>query len=123
MRLVVDVNLPPEWVHRLATQGYDAVHLRDVGANDASDDDIIVWAAQHDRIVFTADLDFAAAIAMRGLIAPSVVQLRAGSTDPAVVGDFVAQSIATAGAALDGGAILTIDPGHARLRPGLGATP
>ncbi|WP_375456495.1 DUF5615 family PIN-like protein [uncultured Methylobacterium sp.] len=121
MKFVIDVNLSPEWVGLLATQGHDVVHWRDIGAIDASDDDILAWAVQEDRIVLTADLDFATAVATRGLRAPSVVQVRAGSTDPSVVGGFVVQSIANAGPALGGGAILTIDPGQARLRPGLGA--
>ena len=121
MRFVVDVNLSPEWSDLLAGHGHDALHWRDVGPTDAPDDAIIAWAVVENRIVFTADLDFAAAVATRGLTAPSVVQLRLNSTDPLTVGDFVVRSIAAAGRALDGGAILTIDPGHARLRPGFGA--
>lgn len=100
----MDVNLSPEWIGLLAAQGHDAVHRRDIGAPDASDDDIIAWAVRQHRTVFTADLDFATAIATRGLKAPSVVQLPTGSTDPARVGDFLARSITAAGAALDGGA-------------------
>lgn len=117
----MDVNRSPEWIALLSAQGHDAVHWRDVGARDVPDDDIIAWAAQEHRTVLTADLDLAAAIATRGLRSPSVVQLRSGSTDPSLVGGFVAKSIAAAGDALGGGAILTIDPGHARLRPGFGA--
>ncbi len=118
MRFVVDMNPSPEWTHLLNPHGHDAVHWLAIGAQDTSDDDIIAWAAQEGRAVFTADLDFAAAIATRGLTAPDVVQLRSGSTDPVEVGHFVAQSIAAAGSKLSGGAILTIDPGHARLRAG-----
>ncbi|MFD0934518.1 DUF5615 family PIN-like protein [Methylobacterium trifolii] len=118
---MIDVNLSPEWTGVLSAEGHDAVHWRDVGATDASDDHILAWAVQEDRIVLTADLDFATAVATRGLKAPSVVQLRAVSTDPSIVGRFVTQSIANAGPALGGGAILTIDSGQARLRPGLGA--
>lgn len=92
-----------------------------MGPTDAPDDDILAWAVQKKRIVFTADLDFAAAVATRGLTAPSVVQLRLDSTDPLTVGDFVIRSLTIAGAAPDGGAILTIDPGQVRLRPGFGA--
>jgi predicted nuclease of predicted toxin-antitoxin system len=120
VRFVVDVNLSPEWASLLAGQGHDAVHWRDVGPTDAPDDDIIAWAVQELRVVLTADLDFAAAVATRGLTAPSVVQLRLGSTDPLTVGSFVIRSITAAGTALGGGAILTIDPGQARLRPGFG---
>ena len=121
MRFVVDVNLSPEWADLLAEHGHDATHWREVGPTDAPDDDILAWAVQEKRIVFTADLDFAAAVATRGLTAPSVVQLRLNSTDPLTVGDFVIRSLTIAGAALDGGAILTIDPGQVHLRPGFGA--
>ncbi|MCJ2092935.1 DUF5615 family PIN-like protein [Methylobacterium sp. J-072] len=120
MRFVVDVNLSPEWAQLLTEQGHSAVHWRNVGAVDALDDDILIWAAEDDRTVFTADLDFGAAVATRGLKAPSVVQLRLDNTDPLVVGTSVLQSIAAAGEALVGGAILTIEPGQTRLRPGLG---
>ena len=112
------MNLSPEWIGLLAAHGHDAVHWKDVSTIAAPDDAIIAWAQAHQRIVFTADLDFAAKVATRKLTAPSVVQLRCDNTDPLVVGRFVAQSISAAGAALDGGAILTIDSGNARLRPG-----
>ncbi|WP_267420973.1 DUF5615 family PIN-like protein [Methylobacterium sp. GC_Met_2] len=118
MRFVVDMNLSPEWVHPLAEQGHVTIHWRDVGAVDALDDDILIWAAEDDRIVLTPDLDFG--VAARGLKAPSVVQLRLDNLDPLVVGTSVVQSIAAAGEAVVGGAILTIEPGQTRLRPGLG---
>ena len=103
----------------LATSGHDAVHWRDVGAS-APDDEIITWATGEQRVVLMADLDFAAAVAMRGLSAPTVVQLRSGSTDPNDVASIVLRSIDAAGVELTGGAILTIDSGSARLRAGLG---
>jgi predicted nuclease of predicted toxin-antitoxin system len=114
------MNLSAEWVAILARQGDDVLHWRDVGADSAPDDNIIEWATKEQRVVFTADLDFAAAVATRGLTAPSIVQLRTGSTDPNDVGAFVASCIAAAESQLFGGAILTIDPGHARLRRGPG---
>ncbi len=61
MRFVVDVNLSPEWAQLLTGQGYVA-YWRDVGAVEALDDDILIWAAEDDRIVFTADLDFGVAV-------------------------------------------------------------
>jgi predicted nuclease of predicted toxin-antitoxin system len=117
---VIDMNLSPEWSARLASEGHDAVHWRDVGSASASDDAIMDWAADEDRIVLTADHDFAAAIATRALAAPSVVQLRTSNTDPDGVGAFVLQCISVAAEELRGGAILTIDSGRARLRRGPG---
>ena len=112
------MNLSPAWQNTLVARGHEAVHWREVGKEDAPDDAIMAWAAQDGRVILTADLDFAAAIAVRGLAAPSVVQLRSGSTDPDQVGSFVLQAIEAAEVDLRAGAILTIEAGHARLRPG-----
>ena len=117
--VVVDMNLSPAWVDLLATGGHEAVHWRDVGTMAASDEEIIAWATAEQRVVLTADRDFAAAVAIRGLSAPTVVQLRSGSTDPRDVGPIVLRSIDAAGIELAGAAILTIDRGSARLRAGL----
>lgn len=114
------MNLSAEWVVVLARQGHDVLHWRDVGSGNAPDDEIMDWAAHKERVIFTADHDFAAAVAMGGLSGPTVVQLRTGSTDPNDVGSFVINCIAAAEGELFGGAILTIDPGRARLRRGPG---
>jgi predicted nuclease of predicted toxin-antitoxin system len=112
------MNLSPEWVAVLAHEGHDILHWRDIGSQSAPDDEIMDWAAREQRVVLTADHGFAAAIAMRGLSAPSVVQLRTGSTDPNDAGSFVIHCVAAAESELSGGAILTIDAGRARLRRG-----
>ena len=123
MRFVVDLNLSPLWCDLLTAQGHEAVHWRDIGPAHASDDAILAWVVEHGWDVLTADLDFAAAATGRAMTAPNVVQLRAGSTDPDEVGNFVAHSIASAGPRLAGGAILTIERGQARLRTGPDQSP
>jgi predicted nuclease of predicted toxin-antitoxin system len=117
---VIDMNLSPLWADELALGGHDAVHWRDVGATNAADEEIAAWAAREDRCVLTGDLDFAAMVAMGGMNAPAVVQIRSGNTDPAAIGAFVRQSVSNVLSQLVGGAILTIDGRHARLRPGPG---
>ena len=76
MKLLVDMNLPPEWIGRLAQRGYEAVHWSTVGAVTASDHEILTWATDHGFVVLTHDLDFAAILAATSDRAPSVVQLR-----------------------------------------------
>ncbi|WP_240539983.1 DUF5615 family PIN-like protein [Salinarimonas soli] len=120
---MVDMNLSPLWCDVLQAHGHEAVHWRSLGPGHASDDVILAWAVEHGFDVLTADLDFAAAVTSRAMAAPSVVQLRAGSTDPDEVGAFVARSIAAAGSKLAGGAILTIERGQARLRTGPDQSP
>ena len=117
MRIVVDMNLTPAWVPYLASLGHDAVHWSEIGAEDAPDTDIIDWARIHDRAVMTADLDFGIALARSDATAPSVIQLRTGSTLPGRVGSLVARAIDGARADLHSGALLTIETGRVRLRP------
>ena len=110
------MNLSPAWIEELAKDDHDSVHWRDVGAQDAPDDDILLWAASNDRTVFTADLDFAASVATRNLSAPAIVQLRTDSTDPYDVGEVARRAIARVSERLSGGAILTINASKTRFR-------
>ena len=40
MRLLIDMNLTPRWVHFLQNAGYDVVHWSSVGCNSAKDSEI-----------------------------------------------------------------------------------
>lgn len=115
MRLVVDVKLSDEWVS-LRRHGHDAASWREVGRRDAPDSEIMTWAVEHGRIIFTADLDFGEAVTVSRAQEPSIVQIRAGSTNPETVGAFVMDQISAAAASLADGAILTIEPGRSRTR-------
>jgi predicted nuclease of predicted toxin-antitoxin system len=116
MRFVIDMNLTPQWVDHLESLGYDAIHWSNVGEPDASDEDIVAWAREHDFIVLTRDLDFAAIVAISGSTKPSVVQLRSGGTLPAHVGSAVTEAIQGSRADLIAGALLTVEAGRTRLR-------
>lgn len=118
MRFVIDMNLSLNWAETLETDGHEAIHWQEVGRPSDRDEEILAHAAQTDRIVFTADLDFAEIVVRRRLNAPTIVQLRCGSTDPADIGDRVLEAIRTARADLKGGAVLTIDDDRVRIRRG-----
>jgi len=45
VRLLVDMNLSPSWVERLARHGFEAVHWSTIGAAIAPDHEIVAWAA------------------------------------------------------------------------------
>ena len=77
MKLLVDMNLSPSWVERLARHGFEAVHWSTIGAATAPDVEILAWAQQHNFVVVTNDLDFSAILAASADSAPSVVQIRA----------------------------------------------
>ena len=74
-RLLVDMNLSPEWVSVLTTSGWAAVHWSDVGDPGASDLSIMEWAATHGHVVFTHDLDLGTMLALSHAQGPSVLQV------------------------------------------------
>jgi predicted nuclease of predicted toxin-antitoxin system len=64
MKLVVDMNLSPEWVSVLREAGWEAEHWSQLGDPRAVDVEIMVWAREHGRVVFTHDLDFGTLLAL-----------------------------------------------------------
>ena len=44
VRLVIDMNLSPEWVAELASHGWHAVHWSTVGDPAAEDAIVMAWA-------------------------------------------------------------------------------
>ena len=63
MRLLVDMNLSPRWVGVLNEGGIEATHWSTLGAHNATDLEIMAYAAKHDYVVLTHDLDFGAILA------------------------------------------------------------
>ncbi len=74
MKLLLDENLSPRLVHRLAELLGDIVHVREVGLQGASDRTVWEWAKSHARIIVTADADFVALAGQWGF-PPKVVHL------------------------------------------------
>jgi predicted nuclease of predicted toxin-antitoxin system len=82
MKLLVDMNLSPGWVDRLAGAGFHAVLWSIVGAVNAPDSEIMAYAAANGYVVLTRDLDFSAILAVTHGEKPSVAQIRAGDLSP-----------------------------------------
>ncbi len=116
MKLVVDMNLSPEWAPFLHGHGFEAVHWSAVGAINAPDTQIMQWARDHARVVFTHDLDFGVLLAHTKDRQPSVIQARVQDVSPEALGSFVVAALQAHGAALERGAILTIDATKTRIR-------
>jgi len=116
MKFVVDMNLSPAWRDVLTDAGHDAVHWSDVGSPSASDEAILGWAADHDRVVVTSDLDFGSMLATSARNKPSVIQLRQGRHDPDSMGSTLLAAIDVTASDLLKGAILTVDPSRHQVR-------
>lgn len=64
-----------------------AVHWSTLGRVDAPDTEIMAYAAAHDYVVLTHDLDFSAVLAATQGTKPSVVQIRSDNLSPAAIGE------------------------------------
>jgi predicted nuclease of predicted toxin-antitoxin system len=74
-RILLDQGLPPSTVKELG-EGWDAVHVRNVGMRDASDEEILEYGARESRAVITLDRDFPQILALTRAALPSVVLIR-----------------------------------------------
>lgn len=115
-RFLIDMNLSPDWVERLAQDGWLGVHWSSVGDPRATDVAVMDNARTNDFVVFTHDLDLTTILALTKASKPSVLQVRTQDVTPDRIGPLVAAAIREPGAALDRGAIVTVDETTARVR-------
>lgn len=116
MKILVDMNLSPRWVAALTDAGWLATHWSQIGQANATDLEILRYAAANDYIVLTHDLDFATILAFTRGEKPSVVQFRATDLSPEALVSQTIQALRQAAPDLEAGALLTIEPDRTRLR-------
>ena len=76
MKILLDMNLSPEWVSFLEQAGFACVHWSTVGDPRAPDWELLAWARERGYVLFTHDLDFGALLAATRDRGPSVIQVR-----------------------------------------------
>jgi predicted nuclease of predicted toxin-antitoxin system len=117
LKFLIDNALSPVLAHDLARLGHDAVHVRDLGMQSASDEAIFDHAAQEDRIVVSADTDFGTLLAARKQTTPSVILFRHGSQRrPADQTALLSANLPQLDQALHAGSIFVIAPDRIRIR-------
>lgn len=116
MKLLVDMNLSPQWVGLFQSHGFEAQHWSTVGARNAPDEEIMAYAKANGHVVLTHDLDFSAILAATHGTKPSVIQIRARDISPEAIGARVVAALRQAAAEFEQGALLTVDTDRNRLR-------
>lgn len=110
------MNLSPNWVHLLNNAGHDALRWSEVGAGDAPDEQLMVWAVREGRVVLTHDQDLNTLLAHSRTGKPSVVLLRTSSLRIDRVGKRLLSALNAAQSDLEAGAILVVEDKRVRVR-------
>ena len=95
MRFLIDNALSPALADLLRAAGHDARHVRDVGLQNAPDDEIFERARAEDWVVVSADTDFGTLLATRAASKPSLMLFRGeGSRRPEALAAVILSNVA-----------------------------
>ena len=116
LKLLIDMNLSPQWVATLEKHGWQATHWSNVGDPRASDQEIMTWAQANQHAVFTHDLDFGMLLAVTRAEGPSVIQVRAQDVTPTHLENLVVSALKEYTSLLETGALIVVDESRLRAR-------
>ncbi|MHB8204338.1 MAG: DUF5615 family PIN-like protein [Desulfomonilaceae bacterium] len=116
MKILVDMNLSPEWIAVLNKAGFEAIHWSTIGELDASDEELLAWASSNGYVVFTHDLDFGAILAATKAKYPSVFQIRTQDINPNHLESLVVSVLSQFQDKLMDGALISVNRETSRVR-------
>jgi len=117
VRFLIDNALSPEVARLLRDSGHDAVHVRDYGLHAEEDPVILERAGSEERVVVSADSDFAMLLALSRRSNPSFILFR--EADIIHARDYasrILESLPLLESELDAGCVVTFRRGRIRVR-------
>ena len=116
MKILIDMNLSPDWTAVLKAKHIEAVHWSSVGKPNAPDEEIMNYARENGYTVFTHDLDFGTMLALTQAESPSVLQVRTQDILAKSIGKTVISILQKYQNQLEQGALIVFDEARARIR-------
>jgi predicted nuclease of predicted toxin-antitoxin system len=117
LKFLIDNALPPRLAHLLSRAGHDAAHVRDYGLHAAEDRVVLERARAEQRVLISADSDFAMLLALQEASQPSFVLFRetdAVSADQ--YADLLLSNLPALEAELSRGCVVVFRGGRVRIR-------
>jgi predicted nuclease of predicted toxin-antitoxin system len=114
MKLLLDSCISGKAAEELRAAGHDVVWTGD-WPQDPGDEEILARAHSERRILITLDKDFGELAIVRGL--PHSGMLRIANFSARAQASVVQQVLDQHGSELQGGAVVTAEPGRVRIRP------
>jgi predicted nuclease of predicted toxin-antitoxin system len=116
MKILIDMNLSPEWTDVLIGSGFEALHWSTIGDPRADDQVLIDWARANGYVVFTHDLDFGTLLALTQAESPSVIQVRTQDVTPSRLSGMIITALRNHESLLESGALIVLDEAKSRVR-------
>jgi predicted nuclease of predicted toxin-antitoxin system len=116
MRFLANAGISPQTVQFLSELGHDAVHVRTLGLERATDDELVDRAREESCVLITFDLDFGDILALGVLDKPSVIIFRLADQRAQSVNQRLATVVAEQLAELQSGALILVEDTRYRVR-------
>jgi predicted nuclease of predicted toxin-antitoxin system len=116
MRFLADAGISPRTVEFLRRNGHDAIHVRELGLQRASDREIVDRALADSRILLTFDLDFGEILALGVLNGPSTVIFRLSDERADAVNQRLDVVVSEQANTLASGALVLVEDTRYRVR-------
>ncbi len=116
MKILIDMNLSPDWTAAFAAAEIESIHWSTVGDPRAEDTEIVEYARTNGCVVFTHDLDFGTILALTHAAGPSVIQVRAQDILPSNLSNTLISVVRDNESALNQGVLIVVDEARARVR-------
>jgi len=116
VRFLVDNALSPLIAKGLRSASHDADHVRDYKMQKATDIEVFARAAEENRILISADTDFATLLALRSEEKPSLILIRRGPKRPIVQMRLLLGAMPVMEQPLREGSIVVIEETRIRVR-------